>query len=338
MVARCSLLLLLGVSGFAAAQGAPVPADPQTPSVVWRLSPDGDWLAAQPAGDEHAAPLIVAPAEPRIDGGPGDSYWTSGFGWSVGRQLTVSVSSTEQVLPTAARAGAAPWCDGLSGLLAVSGYANDCLRSALGPDLQPRIQRERAGVAWSGSELGVFVSYGVTRADDGGWFAALAGVDSPGWSGSGATGWSLPPNLALAGIAESQDLTVGGAWRLSPRYAFTVSAMVGEIALAPDAQAGIGLYDQAGLRLGIARGNLSGGITGRVARPSGIGIGPTGVWSGLDLGVSWRTPWDGELSFGAENLISRGSESLLPDPTLANPPVADPSTARSPYVRYKQDL
>ena len=92
-----------------------------------------------------------------------------------------------------------------------------------------------------------------------------------------------------------------------------------------------------GDEIAIVDGNYPAQAHGRrVVRADGQGGDPAAAWTGFDLGVSWRTPWRGELSFGAENLISRGDINALPDvpPTTE----ADQSAARTPYVRYKQDL
>ena len=51
-------------------------------------------------------------------------------------------------------------------------------------------------------------------------------------------------------------------------------------------------------------------------------------WTTLDLGVSWRTPWSGELSVGAQNLWTAPIHS----------PRDAESQARTPYIQYRQDL
>ena len=61
--------------------------------------------------------------------------------------------------------------------------------------------------------------------------------------------------------------------------------------------------DQLSLSLGVDAGSLRGAIVGHVLRsddPLLIGK----KWTALDLGVSWRTPWRGEISVGAQNLWS----------------------------------
>lgn len=56
----------------------------------------------------------------------------------------------------------------------------------------------------------------------------------------------------------------------------------------------------------------------------------------FDVHFTWRTPWNGNLSVGASNVLNAGSE----DPVIIDQPV-DPLESiygRIPYVRYKQDL
>ena len=57
--------------------------------------------------------------------------------------------------------------------------------------------------------------------------------------------------------------------------------------------------------------------------------GESDVWQGLGLGLTWRTPWSGQLSVGAENVITRGKNPF------AN---SEQDEGTVPYVRYQQDL
>ena len=74
-------------------------------------------------------------------------------------------------------------------------------------------------------------------------------------------------------------------------------------------------------------GAFSASIIGHVI----VAQGRSDKWKGLDLGLSWLTPWSGHLSVGAENIISRGK-----NPFSAEDEMSDTST--TPYVRYEQDL
>ncbi|TXH74167.1 MAG: hypothetical protein E6Q88_04665 [Lysobacteraceae bacterium] len=55
-------------------------------------------------------------------------------------------------------------------------------------------------------------------------------------------------------------------------------------------------------------------------------------WEGLSLGLSWRTPWSGQLTVGADNLVTRGKNPFAPS-TATNE-----DEGAVPYVRYEQDL
>lgn len=83
------------------------------------------------------------------------------------------------------------------------------------------------------------------------------------------------------------------------------------------------------LQLDIGLGQLSAGIRG-----SQMQLG-SGSIKGMDVGVTWRTPWQGELSVGATQYWSRGNTEQWP---LRELPVAEETSGRVPYVRYHQDL
>ncbi len=87
--------------------------------------------------------------------------------------------------------------------------------------------------------------------------------------------------------------------------------------------------DQASLGLGLASGSLRGSIVGHVISADAPALLGVRRWAGIDLGLSWRTPWRGEVSFGAQNLWSA---------PLDAPREAESVNARMPYVQYRQDL
>ena len=55
-------------------------------------------------------------------------------------------------------------------------------------------------------------------------------------------------------------------------------------------------------------------------------------WGSLGLGLSWRTPWSGQLTVGADNLVTRGKNPFAPASTESE------DEGAVPYVRYEQDL
>lgn len=93
-------------------------------------------------------------------------------------------------------------------------------------------------------------------------------------------------------------------------------------------------FNQAALSLGLSHGALSGVLIGRVISPAAM-VNSGQHFSAIDLGVSWRTPWQGQLSIGTQNLWSSGTPPLSLAPAARDP---DATQARMPYVQYHQDL
>lgn len=114
-----------------------------------------------------------------------------------------------------------------------------------------------------------------------------------------------------------------------------LGASVGRIHLLPGNLLGINSLDQRALSFGVDHGPLSGTLIGRSIQPqAGIPGGSLSAdrrWNSIDLGVTWRLPWRGQLSVGAQNLWSSGTPSGTP----AGP---EPDQSRTPYVQYHQDL
>ncbi|HEY3520661.1 MAG TPA: hypothetical protein VGK80_06435 [Rhodanobacteraceae bacterium] len=157
---------------------------------------------------------------------------------------------------------------------------------------------------------------------------------------------SLPrvlPSGGGASIAEpllfpdstSTSVNARGQVRVLPGTKLDLGASQGRVHFLPGTGAAIADdLNQTTLSLGIEHGRVSGAIVGRVLQPALPGSPGEGVqrWAGIDLGVSVRLPWQGELSFGAQNVWSSGKQPLL------NPQDISPEQARVPYVQYHQDL
>jgi hypothetical protein len=325
------MLLLACLCGAPAAFAVDEPG-----SIVWHLSADGDWLGATRADAGPAAPLLVlAPLQPAPAENAAGLVGSLGLGDA--GALRLAVAATERWNPADTLGASAPWCDGFSGLLAVPGFANECQGIGGGNERQPSVAGARAQMAWSNGPLDLAVNYARAQGNE----------VVPAWGIGGLTGndslgspshWSYSVPGTGANLIEGRDLGLSGQYRLTPDTALSMSASYGDLWSRSPTLPGAGpqAWNQTALRVGMSYGPFSGGITGRVVRPEGPGTEAASEYTGLDLGVSWRTPWRGELSFGAENLISRGDINALPDvpPTSES----DPSAARTPYVRYKQDL
>ncbi|MER3546357.1 MAG: hypothetical protein C4338_01670 [Rhodanobacteraceae bacterium] len=127
-----------------------------------------------------------------------------------------------------------------------------------------------------------------------------------------------------------------GQVRVLPNTQLDVGASQGRVHFLPGAGLlGNDELNQTTLSLGIEHGLVSGAIVGRVLQPAlpGASFDSTQRWSGIDLGVSVRLPWQGELSFGAQNVWSSGKQ-----PLLMSPRDLSPEQARVPYVQYHQEL
>lgn len=86
-------------------------------------------------------------------------------------------------------------------------------------------------------------------------------------------------------------------------------------------------WNSLGLSLGAGVGNFRANVFGRVVEVAG----QPGKWEGFGVGLTWRTPWSGQLSVGAENVVTRGKNPFAPQNNSE-----DEGTV--PYVRYQQDL
>jgi hypothetical protein len=171
------------------------------------------------------------------------------------------------------------------------------------------------------------------------------------WTGFGATrrtgtdallpGTSLSlnmPELApLAGLPgvgiEQNDLGLVGELKLGEQGWIRVGGSVARARLMPASTALAGSvaprWNSRTLSVGGGFGPLGGEVVGRVVRVPGAAEG----YGTLGLGLTWRTPWAGRLTVGAQNLVSTGENPVVP---RAKTDARE--EGRVPYVRYQQDL
>lgn len=138
----------------------------------------------------------------------------------------------------------------------------------------------------------------------------------------------------LSAFDSSAQFNAHGRLALGNRNGIDLSASVGRIHLLPGNLLGVSTLDQKALSFGVEHGSLSGVLIGRSMQPeAGIpgGLNTDRRWNSVDLGVTWRLPWSGSLSVGAQNLWSSGTPANTP----AGP---EPDQSRTPYVQYHQDL
>jgi hypothetical protein len=144
----------------------------------------------------------------------------------------------------------------------------------------------------------------------------------PAWMTPGATS-------PAAGRFEQNDLAVFGQKNIGREGFVTIGGTVAHARLVPASEL-VNIPDQwnsRSLSVGGGYGPFSGSIVGRVIDAPG----QPGKWEGLGVGLTWHTPWSGQLTVGAENIITSGKNPFAPDNALE-------AEGTVPYVRYQQDL
>jgi hypothetical protein len=313
-------LLFAGTIGVVAGFSPAASADAALPSsggqsIVWRISTDGDRLFALPT-EQHdvlPAPLRKGILRPSYQDMTGTRHLEAGpalvLRLDAGPSGSVGADSRHCNLPLWLSLSSSGACLGQStamagGLSASLDWIGDGTRLAV------RAESHRAPMPIGGSLS----------------MAAPTATGTP-------TNWPLIIGGSAPGQVAVERYAIDGGVRLGQdlglRWAAGIASVepVGAVAGADRG------FDQQSLSLGLARGAWSGGLTGRLTRPrpASEALGDTGA---LDVEVAWVTPWDGELSFGAENLIVRESDFKPSVPTTRTPP----APARTPFVRYRQDF
>jgi len=273
---------------------------------IWSGS-DGHLLAILAVPGQWGSPMLAGPTAT-----PGPASWyllgantldPSGLRWQSnnGFHVDALLGQTQSMLP------------------ALCGLDCDTKQSALSGSL---------GLGWMSPEGGLDLTYGLS------WLQTRDAVQP--WQGIGA-GAGVPlvtlPEALTAGLQSQTSLFARGRWRFDESTALDLGASYGHGNTLSYGTLGSTLpgidIDQLSLSLGLDAGSLRGAIVGHVLHSDDpVLVGKK--WTALDLGVSWRTPWRGEISVGAQNLWSA--------PLDAAPRDADASQARTPYIQYRQDL
>ena len=197
-------------------------------------------------------------------------------------------------------------CDRKAGLgSAIGSLADNCLLASLGSSRGARQTSAGATLSRNGARLGI----GIGAARD----------TLPNWLSPGKGGSRVNQNtLTLIGEKNiGREATVSIAGTLA-RARLVSPESVPQLA---------DRWDIKTLSVGTRVGRFGANVIGRVVDSP---LQP-GRWEGLDLGLSWRTPWSGQLSVGAENVVTRGRNPFAPGD-------GSDEEGAVPYVRYQQDL
>lgn len=195
-------------------------------------------------------------------------------------------------------------CDRRTGLAgAIGNLANNCLLASLDGD--------RSG----GANAGASLRHGDTRL---GLMLGKARDRIPAW---------LSPNRQSSRVDEN-TLTVYGQQNIGSEATVSIGGTWARARLIPagDVPALAGRFSTRSLTVGADYGDFGANIVGRVVETPD----QAGGWEGLGLGLTWRTPWSGQLTVGAEK-TTRGSNPFAPVSK-------GEEEGTVPYVRYEQDL
>ncbi len=149
-------------------------------------------------------------------------------------------------------------------------------------------------------------------------------------SSLGGTFNTLTTNGEILDLSLSCEIDTGnwGDWRLGLQV-----SSIDDPQLAAFNPAFANSIDAASIGLGWQYGSFSTDIIGRyTASPAQFD--QATAHNSLDINFSWRTPWNGQLMFGASNVAN---ESLAED-ELVGSQITDQDLGRIPYIRYRQDL
>ncbi|QIL19990.1 hypothetical protein [Thermomonas sp. HDW16] len=199
-------------------------------------------------------------------------------------------------------------CDRQSGIASAIGQlADNCVMATLNGNMAGNASRHSsvgANISRGGSKLGVSIGNGRDIL--------------PAW---------LSPNQS-SGKVESSDFSLMAEKQIGRKGVVSVGGTVARATLVPvaDVPQYADQWNTRSLSVGGGFGAFTANIVGRVVNVPG----ESNVWKGLGLGLTWHTPWSGQLSVGADNVVTRGKNPF----SAGNQ--GDEGTV--PYVRYQQDL
>ena len=299
------------------ASGQPLPAGASPVLPIWSGS-NGQLLAivALPPGWRNS-PIDATPgyAGPSAWQLAGSSASAAGLRWQLGNGVHADATLGQYYLDALANCAATD-----CGAASASAWSRSTLTGLL-------------GLGWSPPDSGLDLSYGLS------WLQSQSSNPTFGDIASGAM---LGPSFTLPGalpysLASETSVYARGRWQFERGPALDLGASYGRGYLSTMGMSGgIGTgnpllpgidLNQLSLSLGLDAGSLRGAIIGHVISSDDPALAGK-RWTTLDLGVSWRTPWSGELSIGAQNLWAAPTRS----------PLDAENQARTPYIQYRQDL
>ena len=204
-------------------------------------------------------------------------------------------------------------CDRRNGISSAIGQlASNCVLAALDGDNKPgagantsRHGTAAASLSRNGGKVGVAVGSGRTT--------------MPAW---------LSPNQSAAKV-DTNDFSLFAEKGIGREGFVSVGGTVARARLVPatDVPRLADEWNTRSLSVGGGFGAFGANIVGRVVNVPG----ESEVFKGLGLGLTWRTPWSGELTVGADNVVTSGRNPF-------STTIGKDAEGTVPYVRYQQDL
>jgi hypothetical protein len=228
-----------------------------------------------------------------------------------GGRLRFGSSSLDATFGLSSGDSLALLCDRKSGVAsAIGNLANNCLLASLDTDGSSHRNVASSPFSRSGTQFGIGVGNGHDTL--------------PAW---------LTPATGPTKVDVS-DLTVFARKALPREGYVSIAGTVAKARLVPylDAQASGLLPNQfttKSLSLTGGIGSFGANILGHVTDTPG-----QAKWEVLGIGLTWRTPWSGQLSVGADNVITRGKNPF----SFGDTDSGQADDGAMPYIRYEQDL
>lgn len=335
IVSRLCVVLLAASAASALAQApatTEVPEQALLPVLNQRSGQLEALLLVEPAG-ASASPLE------RIIGRAGPPPLLSR------RLTTLGTGALTASLDLDAQPGLALLCDSSAALVTLGALADHCLlaqidRRAADPLLaRTRIGNVAGTLTWGGPEASVTFGLDLSR----GQLDAVEALSGPiGLGTDPIAPWSLgsrgtaPVFGGLLSDYRQNRLGFNGRFRLGEEGWLSLGGSLARAQLLP----GDGLllpgahsWHSNEFTLGGGWGAFSGAITSRVIEVPG----QSGQSSALDIALSWRMPWQAQITVGARQLSGGIAD---PDDPFGMRGLDGRSDGedRVPYVRYKQDL
>jgi hypothetical protein len=314
--------------------GNPAPNQPQGVMPLWS-TPDGRILAIVAMGSNGTgaalspAPLIDPTADLKfIDV---TDFVSSGVGVHLRDNVGAYASFDQGIVLTPTYAGVNPIeCNPAFSF----GLDSHCLAASS----RATTGAVHLGTGITTGNLDVDLSYSLSWLHMGDEQHLGGGTQPTFWDLFSGTSGSNVPTLVIPGIElgslQSSSLNAGGRWHFDENQSLDLNAAFGRIQLEVPGNVALPNLNQAALSVGVRSGPFSGVVVGHVLGPADL-LNSGQHWSSLDLGISWRAPWRGVFSIGAQNLWSSGNLPSMVEPSAREPEMTQ---SRVPYVQYHQDL